>query len=235
MQFTILMETTSLKDNTQEFSYIAFFDLDGTIIGSNSGKILIRQAHHNGLMTWPDLVKGFYFSVLYRFDLKDTSVILENMVSWLRGISESTINDLSEEIFKNYLIKSIRKEVITEIKFHKSRGAKVVILSSAIYPICRIVADHLDIEDIICTKLEVITGIYTGHSAGPVCFGGEKAIQLKEYCTENNINSSDSWYYGDSISDLPALNIIENPVCVNPDKKLKKEALKNCWKILQCD
>jgi HAD superfamily hydrolase (TIGR01490 family) len=227
------METTSLKYNPPGISYIAFFDLDRTIIGSNSGKILIRQAYHNGLMSWLDIIKGVYFSFLYQLDLKDTSRILKSMVSWLEGIPETSISDLSAEIFKDHLKRSIHKEVIAEIKFHKSRGARVVILSSSIYTICRNVADYLDIDDIICTKLEVSNGMYTGHTTGPICFGEEKVTQLKAYCTTNNLNSSDSWYYGDSISDFPALNITGNPVCINPDKKLKKEALKRQWKILQ--
>ena len=52
------------------------------------------------------------------------------------------------------------------------------------------------------------------------------------YCDKNIYSASDAWYYGDSISDLTALKAVGNPVCVNPDKKLKKEALKRVWKIL---
>jgi phosphoserine phosphatase len=52
------------------------------------------------------------------------------------------------------------------------------------------------------------------------------------YCKKNNCSPLNSWYYCDSISDLPALEIVGNPVCVNPDRKLKKTAIKRGWKIL---
>jgi phosphoserine phosphatase len=65
-----------------------------------------------------------------------------------------------------------------------------------------------------------------------LCFGPEKAVRLKEYCKINNSSPSDAWYYGDSISDLPALLSVGHPVCVNPDYKLKKSAIKRDWKIV---
>jgi phosphoserine phosphatase len=72
----------------------------------------------------------------------------------------------------------------------------------------------------------------TGLPVGHLCFGEEKAVRLQEYCARKNSLQSDAWYYGDSISDLAALNIVGNPVCVNPDKKLKKTAIERNWKIL---
>jgi HAD superfamily hydrolase (TIGR01490 family) len=156
------------------------------------------------------------------------------MVNWVKGVSESTVNELSAEIFKNHILKSIRPEVQSEINFHKKNGGRNVILSSAILPLCQIVAERLGIDDVICSNLEVLNGIYSGRTSGPLCFGEEKVIRLIDYCKKNNINPIYSWYYGDSISDLPVLNSVGNPVCVNPDKKLKKEAHKRGWKILRC-
>lgn len=233
MQYTILMETISSKDNNTGRNYIAFFDLDHTIISVNSGKILIQYAYKHGLMTRTDLVRGIYLSLLYRLDLKDTAEIINTMISWVKGGSESKVNELSAAIFKNHILQSIHYEVKCEIRFHKMKGARVVILSSAILPVCQLVADHLGMDDIICSNLEVVNGLYTGGLAGPLCFGEEKVIRLKEYCRINNINPGLSWYYGDSISDLPVLSSVGNPVCVNPDKKLKKTAHKRGWKILR--
>jgi putative phosphoserine phosphatase/1-acylglycerol-3-phosphate O-acyltransferase len=225
------METISSKESSSGKKYIAFFDLDHTLISSNSGKLLILYAYKQGLMTRTDILKGFYLSLLYRLDLKDTTKIINRMVSWVKGVSESTMNELSAEIFENQILKTIRREVQDEIKFHKTNGARVVILSSSLFPVCQKVADHLGMDDVICSNLEVLDGIYTGRSVGPLCFGEEKVTRLIEYCKIHSINTDNSWYYGDSIADFPALSSIGNPVCINPDKKLKKAALKRSWKI----
>jgi len=88
-------------------------------------------------------------------------------------------------------------------------------------------------DDIICSDIEVKNGYLTGRPRGRLCFGEEKKSRLREYCEKNNTKTSDAWYYGDSISDLPALSSVGNPLCVNPDKKLKKAAHKRGWKTLR--
>jgi HAD superfamily hydrolase (TIGR01490 family) len=226
------METTFSNVSISGKKYIAFFDLDRTIISSNSGKTLIQYSFKNGLMTTIALLKGIYLSMVYRFKLRDTAKIITSMVKWMKGLSEARVAQLSLEIFDGHILKSIRREVKSEISFHKSRGALVVILSSAILPICRNVAGYLEMDDVICSKLEIINGVYTGRADGPLCFGEEKVSRLIDYCKTNGMNSSDSWYYGDSISDLAVLSFVGNPVCINPDKKLKKEAHKRGWKTL---
>jgi HAD superfamily hydrolase (TIGR01490 family) len=226
------MEITFSKDNRTEKKYVAFFDLDHTIIGTNSGKALIRYAYKKGVMTRLDLLKGMYLSMLYKLDIKETVTIINSMVKWLKGVSEESLNNLSSEIFKDYILNSIYREVQPEINRHKNNGGKVVILSSAIYPICHRVAEHLEIDDVICSNLESINGVYTGFPEGSFCFGKEKTVRLNKYCNENNINPINSWYYGDAISDLSVLSSVGNPVCINPDKKLNKVASEKGWRIL---
>ena len=135
-------------------------------------------------------------------------------------------------MFNQDLLPSVYSEAITEIGIHKSKNAKVVILSSALSIICQEMAKNLNFDGILCSELEVKDGYMTGFPVGHLCFGPEKAVRLKEYCKINNSSPSDAWYYGDSISDLPALLSVGHPVCVNPDYKLKKTAIKRDWKIV---
>ncbi len=95
--------------------------------------------------------------------------------------------------------------------------SKVVILSSALDLICNEMSLRLGMDDIICSTLESEDGYLTGKPCGRFCYGEEKLIRLMAYCRNNTMNPSDSWYYSDSISDLPVLSSVGNPVCVNPD------------------
>ena len=154
------------------------------------------------------------------------------MMKWVKGMAEKTMIDLCSEVFSDVLLPSVHPEARSEIKFHKDKNAKVVILSSALTPVCNEMAKNLGMDDIICSDLEVKDGFLTGRPRGRLCFGEEKLVRLKEYCERNNSKTSDAWCYGDSISDLPALSSVGNPVCINPDSKLKKAAKKRGWKIL---
>jgi HAD superfamily hydrolase (TIGR01490 family) len=225
------MEIISSVNHKIANRYTVFFDLDGTLISANSGSSLVRMAYKKRIMNRTGLLKAIYLSVLYRFKLMDTVKIINSMVSWVEGIPEKTISELSSEVSSKILIPSIRQEVLSEMKIHRDKEAQVVILSSAIKHICIEVAAHLRINDILCSDLEIEDGLFTGQPLGHLCFGEEKAKRLKEYCDNNNTSVVDAWYYGDSIPDLQALNVVGHPVCVNPDRKLSKAALKNGWRI----
>lgn len=228
------MENTTSKNKQQSGKYIAFFDLDRTIISQNSGSVLILHAYKKGLISRRYVIWGIYLSLLYRFGLKDPVIIIRTITKWLKGVTEASLIDLSEEIFESSLKKTIRPEIENKINFHKSNGALVVILSSSLYPVCKAAARHLKMDGIICSRLEIHNGIYTGHPDGSFCFDEEKVIRITEYCENNNTTPDEAWYYGDSIADLPALRLVGNPVCINPDKKLLKTATDIGWKIINC-
>jgi HAD superfamily hydrolase (TIGR01490 family) len=213
--------------------YVVFFDLDKTLANSISGKALVLAAYRKGLLSRRKIMNALVLSIEYRLNLRDQLSIIDEMVSWVKDIPEKSIEDLCTDVFNKVLFPSVFKEAISEIKLHRTQNAKVVILSSALTPVCQQMSEELNIDDIICSNLEVKNGFMTGRPLGHLCFGEEKAFRLKMYCDKYNFSSEESWYYGDSISDLHALNMVGNPVCVNPDNKLKKVAEKRSWKILR--
>ena len=226
------MESISSDDQIISTSYVAFFDLDRTLTRSISGKALTRAGFRNGLLTPADLLNALFLSLAFRFNLKDPQKIIDDMVSWVKGIPESRIADLCTEVVNRDLFPSVYGEAIAEIEFHRAKKAKVVILSSALAPVCKEMAIKLHMDDFICSELEAKDGDLTGRPLGHLCFAGEKAVRLLAYCERNKFSPSKAWFYSDSITDLPALRLVGNPVCINPDRKLKKTANKNTWKIL---
>ncbi len=225
------METTSSNDSIASKNYIAFFDLDQTITSSISGKALAKNIYRRGLMKPRVSINAVFLAILFRLKLKDPQEIIDKMVSWVRGIPEKTMADICSEVFREVIYPSVYKEAVNEIELHKTKNAKVVLLSSALNAIGQEIAKNLNIDDVICSELEIKNGYLTGFPKGHLCFGKEKAIRLLAYCEKDRTSPSDAWYYADSISDLPALNAVGNPVCVNPDKKLRKTASKRDWKI----
>ena len=225
------MGTISSENKTEGKSYIAFFDLDHTLIMANSGKLLIKEAREKGLMTSFDLTRALWLSFLYKFSLRNTEKIIAGMLQWLEGVPEKKVNELSTEVFLKKMAGVIPDAARKEIIRHQERNGAAVILSSALCPLCQAVAGHLEMNDIVCTRIETTDGICTGRPSGRLCFGKEKVVRLREYCERNNSRVEDAWYYGDSYSDLPVLQIAGHPVCVNPDKKLLKAAIKYSWRV----
>lgn len=225
------MATTSSEDRKQGKSYFAFFDLDHTLAGTVSGRELALAAYRKGFMSRSDLLSAIWLSVGYRMKLLLPEKAITRMGSWVRGMTVESIEELCAEVTDKVLIPAVYSEVKKEMDEHRAQNGGLVILSSTIEPVCRRLAKHLGMDDTICTRLEAVNGILTGKPLGRFCFGEEKEKRLREYCEKNNSNLRDAWYYGDAISDHHALSAVGHPVCINPERKLRKIAVQNEWKI----
>ena len=225
------MGTISSEKTNPEINQIAFFDLDRTITRAVSGRLLVTGAYRRGLMKKSDILKALWISSAYKLKLRDPVAIMNEMIIWVKGIKVSDFSALCTEIAHKDLFPSVYKEAVAEIGLHRGNNVRTVLLSSSVSQICREISGHLEINDIICSDLEESEGLLTGLPLGNLCFGEEKARRVIAYCENNNYSPANAFYYGDSISDLPALSIVGNPVCVNPDRQLEKEAFKRGWKI----
>ncbi len=225
------MGTISSEKNNPEINQIAFFDLDRTITRGISGRLLVTGAYKRGLMKKSDILKALWLSSAYKLKFRDPVTIMNEMIIWVKGIKVSDFSAICSEVANEDLFPSVYKEAVAEIELHRGNNVRTVLLSSSVCQICREISVHLGINDIICSELEASDGLLTGLPLGNLCFGEEKARRLTMYCENNNYSPAYAWYYGDSISDLPALSIVGNPVCVNPDRQLEKEAWRKGWKI----
>ncbi len=205
--------------------------MDRTITKAVSGNVLALTAYRKGLMSNSDMLYALWLLLGYKLSVKDPQKIIYEMAGWVQGIPEKTLNDLSVEITHNTLLPAVYPDAISEIRMHSENKARTVILSSSPSPVCHEMAKSLGIDDIVCSELEVTDGYLTGRSLRPLCYGQEKVTRMREYCEINNTTPDKCWYYGDSIADFPALSIAGFPVCINPDKKLLKQAKSKNWKI----
>lgn len=94
------------------------------------------------------------------------------------------------------------------------------------------IANYFLVNYYIGTKLEVVNNKYTGKIIGNIVYGIEKVNYLNQFIKENNLNIRKIWAYGDHISGLELLKKADYSFAVNPDKNLRKEALKRNWQIL---
>ena len=213
------------------YKYVAFFDIDRTIIPSDSSTLLIKDAYKKGIIKKKKLLIGYIFSYLYKLRLVKTITIITKIATWLEGLREDLIKEMAANIFKNKLLYTINKEAVKAIEFHKSQGACIVLASSSMNYFCELFAQELVMDHIICTYMEVKNGILTGKPKGEFCFEKNKMLPMIEFCEKNNFNKDTAFFYSDSIDDLPALSNIGIPICINPDKHLEKIAKSRKWEI----
>jgi HAD superfamily hydrolase (TIGR01490 family) len=212
--------------------YAAFFDLDHTILSISSGQIMFKSSYEHGIIGRADIFKAIFINFLYRTGMMSPEGAVERWLMCYRGMSDEMFApitaDWAEEL-KRYIRDDARKEILN----HNNNGARTVILSASTTAFCELTKNELDMDDVICTELELVDGILTGRMKGRYCYGQEKLVRARRYCHEQGLRMEDAYYYADSIADLPVMEAVGIPVCVTPDKKLEREAQKRGWKISQ--
>ena len=103
--------------------------------------------------------------------------------------------------------------------------------------ITRPIATELGIEHLIaCEVEEAPDGRLTGRTVGTPSFREGKITRLEEWLAGLGRRLGDfeeSWFYSDSLNDLPLLEKVTNPVAVDPDPTLERQARDRGWPILR--
>ena len=215
-----------------DFDYTAFYVLDDTILDGNSATHLVMESRKRNVMSERQYRHAVWLSILYKLNIGNPTLMINRMLSWLKGLKEADIMELAQDIFDNIIKETIRPESLQTIRDHRARNGAVILLSSATTPICHPVSKFMELDDTICTQLESENGILTGHTRGRLVYGPEKKIRMLSFCSENNYDPLDAWYYGDSHTDRYVMEAVGHPVAVSPDRRLLRIAKRNKWSIL---
>ena len=210
---------------------VAFFDLDYTLLDTSSGLIYLKEAiKQRRIPLW---ALG-YISLSYRLKRFDFGQAHTRLISYVGqdGYAEAT------KFFENWVAHKLLPRLTptgkARIDWHKSQGHRVVIISASITEIVKPVAEHLGLgEDYLATRLAVQNNHYTGELDGPLCYGPGKVHWAKTWAARNKLDFPESvgYFYTDSSSDLPLLEMATHPVAVNPSRKLAKIAAVRNWPI----
>jgi HAD superfamily hydrolase (TIGR01490 family) len=115
---------------------------------------------------------------------------------------------------------------------HRARGDYLLIITATNAFVTRPIAASLGVDDILATEPELRDGRYTGKISGTACFREGKVTRLKEWLQQHPFDTADSYFYSDSHNDVPLLEMVANPVAVDPDDTLREIADRRGWKIM---
>ena len=220
---------------TGKFNYLAFYDLDRTILKGNSATTLVEEARNRGMMSPKQFRHAVFLSIIYKLELGNPTKMINRMLSWLTGLEEVLVKQLCQDVFDNFLVDTIRPEILESMESHRKNGGALILLSSATSLICEPVSNHLQLEDVISTQLESEQGKLTGFTQGKLVYGKEKKVQMYSFCKKHQYKPAEAYYYGDSHTDFHVMAAVGNPVAVAPDKRLLRIARARKWPIVALD
>jgi len=211
----------------------AFFDVDGTLIAKNSGPLYMRYLRSRGEIRRRDALRTLYFYLRYRLNMLDIEAALERSSAWIRGRPEEAVAAHCRHWYEQMVRQWVQPELVRRIVDHKAQGHLVAILSSTTNYLAGPLAADVGIEHLLVSHLVVENGRFTGEARHPLCYGDGKIFWARRFAEEHDVDLAASYFYTDSATDLPMLEIVGHPRVVNPDLFLRRVARRRGWEILR--
>jgi HAD superfamily hydrolase (TIGR01490 family) len=205
--------------------------MDKTLIAENSGSLYMRHKYQLGEMSRLELLKGIGSYLQYKLGILDIKNWSEHMMLQFRGQRESDLERDALTWVRDVVVQTIYPEAADLVEQHLASGHVVAIVSGATRFVVHPIAVHLGIEHMICTRLEVEDGLFTGRVVEPICFEEGKIYWLQQFIDRHGIDLAKSYFYTDSVTDLPLLDLVGHPIVTNPDPFLYRMAVRRCWPV----
>ncbi|HET9197190.1 MAG TPA: HAD-IB family hydrolase [Solirubrobacterales bacterium] len=214
----------------------AFFDLDKTLMAGSSGMQFARIAAKQGIVGRRQLADWGFEHLRYRLrgtTDERTSEVLKVARELIRGLPAKTIDRMGPEVMAAILPR-VFPQMLEEVYAHQDAGRPTFIVSAAGNGVVEQLAQVLGMDGGIGTRYDVdAEGNYTGRLDGPFVYGEGKVTAMEEFAQRHEIELAESYAYSDSLSDLPMLRAVGNPVAVNPDPPLAAIAREEGWQVLR--
>jgi len=207
-------------------------DLEGTLTTGSSwrGFRSYFKEHYSSLS-----YNLFFSRFLLRFPLMKMGLLnrQKTMTAWLqaeiglmRGLPASEVTAMAEWVVFNEMWPKCRPDVLLELDKKRLSGAHIVVVSGAYQPIVEAFARKMDAQA-IGTQLVYENGRLSGIEL-PVNSYQHKAEKVRIRYPDARIVAA----YGDTLSDLPMIEMSEQPVAVYPDTKLLRIVVERGWRVI---
>lgn len=212
---------------------LAIFDLDNTLIAGDSdyswGEFLVAQGK----------VDSDYYRVMndrffadYEAGRLDINAYLQFSLEPLSKITMAELSQLHEKFMAEVISPMMLDKAQGLLEKHRRAGDQLLVITSTnrfiVEPICK----AFGIDQVIATELEIVDGRYTGNISGVASYREGKVERLNNWLTANRQDIDGSYFYSDSINDLPLLQKVDYPVAVDPDPQLREQAAARGWQII---
>ncbi len=214
----------------------AFFDVDGTLVGTNIVHAFAFYAMNQGSIfgtAWRTARTVAGVPLYWALDKLNRKTFNEVFYESYRGISEDRLLVLADELFETVLRPAIHPGTPRLIAQARRAGCRIVLVTGALDFTVRRLARHLEADDLLANRMHFVEGIATGRVVPPIVEGAHKAVVIRDYCVRQGLALDRSHAYSDSFSDYPMLAVVGHPAAVNPDARLRNIARAYEWPILR--
>ncbi len=210
---------------------VAYFDIDGTLLRSmSSERIFFSYLVKKKIIMYRDLARyaGMFLLKLITFQ----GIYARRNKSYIKGNRYEDIVSVANDCFEERISHRISKAGMDEMNRLRNEGYKITLLTGTLDPLMECFKAYCEADEGIGTTLETVDGIITGRVDGIYPYHKGKAEILENLAKRDDVDHANSYAFANEVKDIDFMQMVGNPVAVNPDNALKEFALRNSWKVV---
>jgi phosphoserine phosphatase len=166
-----------------------------------------------------------------RAERTDRGRLIREVYTRYAGADPQELARLVDTEVGDQLLSRVSSAGLRRLRAHRAAGHRTVLLTGAVDLLVRPLLPLFD--EVVAAQLAVDeSGRCTGRLASPPLVGEARAAWLRFTAPRIEANLRTSHAYADSLSDLPMLQCVGQPVAVNPDLPLGRYAQRHRWPVV---
>ena len=212
---------------------LALFDLDNTLLEGDSDVSWAQFLIEEGVLHPEEYhAKNLWFAERYKDGTLDIFEFLEFQLAPLAAHPRERLDAWHRDFMQRKIRPIIRERAVELISSHAQALRAIVTATNRF--ITTPIAAELGIDHLVATEIEEVNGRFTGRPSGTPCFREGKIERVNEWLGRlgHRLGDFESWFYSDSLNDMPLLERVDHPVAVDPDPTLRTYAEARDWEII---
>jgi HAD superfamily hydrolase (TIGR01490 family) len=217
---------------------LALFDLDHTLLPLDSDYQWADFLARTGRAGDPDEARARNEDLMARYNRGELTA--EQSAEFMLGLlAAHTPFDLAawhEEYMAEVIRPSISLAAVRLVQDHLHAGDLCAVVTATNHFVTAPIARAFGVPHLIATVPEYVAGRYTGRIAGTPSFKEGKVVRVHEWLGDMGLGLADfseTFFYSDSINDVPLLDAVSRPVATNPSPALRDIAQTRGWQVLE--
>ena len=215
---------------------LALFDLDHTLIPFDSGLAWTRYLVRAGALDAQAEQRYLGFCHQYVAGTLDIYAMHRASMAPLQAFTAAQLHAWRDD-FARQIDAELPASTRALVAQHQARGDVCAIVTATSRWVAEPFARAFRVEHLLATEADTVAGRPGEEIRGLACYREHKRTHVDAWLQQQVLPTLErfeaSWFYSDSVSDLPLLEAVTHPVAVHPDEQLRTHAEARGWRIAE--
>jgi HAD superfamily hydrolase (TIGR01490 family) len=215
---------------------LALFDLDNTLLSGDSDFEWAQFLIGKGVVDREiQEAKNIEFYEQYKAGTLDIQAFLAFQLAPLTRHPRAELDAWHAEYLERHIRPLIGDAARALVRQHLDGGDLCALVTATNSFVTGPIAREFGVAHLIATVPEWEDGRFTGRARGTPSFREGKILRTEAWLESLGLcwgSFEKSYFYSDSLNDLPLLSTVDTPVAVDPDDTLRAHASEMGWKII---